>query len=59
MGKINIQDLPEEQEISKEELKKVFGGALVLNPNIGTFSRRIFGRPVFMEKNDSEENIFF
>lgn len=60
MGKIKIEDLPQDIEMTDNELKKVFGGALALNRNMGTtLSRRIFLRPVLMEKNDAEETMFF
>ena len=46
--------------ITKEELKKVFGGALTFNQNMWTTSNvRIFRKPpTFMEKNSEDEHIF-
>ena len=36
MAKIKIRDLPEDQQVSQEELKKVLGGAYILPSKIFT-----------------------
>lgn len=60
MGRIKIKDLPKEVEMTDEEQRKVFGGALTLNQNRWTTSTlRIFRKPpTFIEWNDEEEHIF-
>ncbi len=61
MGRIKINDLPEKNiEMTDKELKKVFGGTLALTrAGWPSSSLKIFKKPVFMEKNDEGEHIFF
>jgi len=60
MGRIKINDLPKNVELTGNELKRVFGGGILASQTSWTnYPVRIFRKPpVFMEKNDDEELIF-
>lgn len=59
MAKIKIQDLPADDEISKEEMKKVFGGWVVSSswPSISTRSTLIYRPSRLFSQEEEEEPI--
>jgi len=57
MGRIKIGDIPEDQKISKEEMRKVFGGIIVQRSPSSRFFGSRFTKPVLpysMEPGDDE-----
>ena len=45
MARIKIRDLPKDRKISKEEMKKVFGGTISINQPYSNSGYRLGGNP--------------
>ncbi len=45
MARIKIRDLPKDRKISREEMKKVFGGTISINQPYSNSGYRLGGNP--------------